>query len=89
MSKLTTQDESQMSSLSLRYFRVRGEDRQENFMVNIIMIKEIVKVDIDQIVEIGEYHSVIEYNMGKIIEIVLGIIRTIKNDFRRGSLEGI
>ena len=64
------------SSLSLRYIRVREEDRQETFMIGIIMIKEIIKIDTDQIVEIGEYHSMVKYNMDRVIEIALGIIRT-------------
>ena len=49
-----------ISSLSLRYNRVREEDRQETFMIGVIIIKEIINIDIDHIVEIGEYHSVVE-----------------------------
>ena len=57
------------SSLSLTYIRVREEDKHETFMIHIIMIKEIIKIDVDQIVEMGEYGSVVEYNMERIIEI--------------------
>ena len=53
------------------------------------MIKEIIKIDIDQIVEIGEYHSVVEYNMDRIIEIVLGIIIAIEMILGEETLEGI
>ena len=57
---------------------VRGEERQETFMIDIAMIKEITKISIEQTAEIGEYHSVEEYNMDRIIEIALGIIRIIE-----------
>ena len=40
-----------------------------------IMIREVIKIEIDQIVEIGEYHSVVEYSVDRIIEIDLGKIR--------------
>ena len=37
-----------ISSLSLRYIRVREEDRQETFTINVAMIKEVIKIGIDQ-----------------------------------------
>ena len=46
-------------------------------MIDIGMIREIIKIDTDETVAIGEYHSVGEYNVDRIIEIALGIIRTI------------
>ena len=42
-----------------------------------IMVREIIKIHIGQIVEIEEYCSVVEYNMDRIIEMDQGIIRTI------------
>ena len=56
-------------------------------MIGIIMVKEIMKRD--EIVEIGEYCSVVEYNMDRIIEIALGIIRTIEMILREEISEGI
>ena len=53
------------------------------------MIKETIKIDIDQIVEIGEYCSVVEYNMDRIIEVVLHIIRAIGMIVGEETLEGI
>ena len=41
------------------------------------MVREFIKIDIGQIVEKGEYHSVVEYNMDRITETDQGIIRTI------------
>ena len=79
----------QLNGLSLRYIRVRDEDRQETFMIDAIMVKEIIKTDIDQVVEIEEWRLVVEYNMDKIIEIALGIIRTIGMILGKEILEGI
>ena len=41
------------------------------------MVKEIIKTDIEQIVEIEEYCFVAEYSIERIIEIALVLIRTI------------
>ena len=40
------------------------------------MIREIIKIDIGEIVEIGEYCSVVEYNMERIIMTDQGTFRT-------------
>ena len=53
------------------------------------MIREIIKIDIGQIVEIEEYCSVVEYNMDRITETGQGIIRTIKVILEEEILEGI
>ena len=58
----------QTNSSNQRYFRIKEEDRQEISMTNIIMIREIIKIGIDQIVEIGEFHLVVEYSEDEIIE---------------------
>ena len=42
-------------------------------MTNIIMIKEIIRIGIDQVVQIGEFHLVVEFSMDKIIEIDQGM----------------
>ena len=47
-------------------------------MIDVAMAREIIKIGIEQTVEIGEYPSVKEYNKGRIIEITLGIIRIIE-----------
>ena len=46
MNKLTAQD-VQIDSLNLKYTKVNGDDNQEIFMIGIIMIREIIKIDID------------------------------------------
>ena len=73
MCKGTAQDDSENRWLSLKYIRVREEVRQEIFMIDMT---EIIKIGIDQIVEIGEFHLVVEYNMGKTIETEQGMTRT-------------
>ena len=58
-------------------------------MIGVIMVKGLIKIDIDQIVEIEEYCLVVEYSMDRIIEIALGIIRTIGMILGEEILEGI
>ena len=53
------------------------------------MIKEIIKTDTDQILEIEEFHLMVEYNMDRIIEIDLGMIRTIEVTLEEETLEEI
>ena len=45
--------------------------------MSITDMAEIIKIDIDQTVEIEEFHLVIEYNVDKTIKIGQGMIRTI------------
>ena len=47
-------------------------------MIKIIMIGKIIRTDIGQIVGIGEYCSVVEYNMDRTIETDSGIVTTIE-----------
>ena len=83
MSKLTPQDDDKIRNLILKYIKAKGEDTQDIFMI------EIIKIDIGQIVEIGEYHSVVEYDMDRITETNQGIIRTIRVILEEEILEGI
>ena len=57
-----------ISSLNLKYIKANGEDNQEISMIKIIMIREVTKIDICQIVQIGEHHIEVEVSMDKIIE---------------------
>ena len=60
MSKLMAKDNNQDKQFN-RYIKVDGEDNLE-----IIMIRVIIKIDIDQIMEI-EGHSEVEVSMDRII----------------------
>ena len=53
------------------------------------MVREIIKIDIGQIVKIGECHSVVKYNMGRMTETDQGVIRTIQVILEEKILEGI
>ena len=57
---------------NLRFVRAEEGDKVEIFMVHTIMTEEIIKINIDQIAEIGEFNLVdkVEVNQGvnKIIE---------------------
>ena len=55
-----------ISSLSPRYIMAREEDRWEMFMINLIMTREIIRIDIDQTVGIEEFHLVVGYNTDEI-----------------------
>ena len=79
---------TKISNLSLRCIKAKGVDRQEISTIEN-MIREIIKIDIGQIVEIGEYHSVVGYNMDRITESDQGIIRTIEAILKEEILEGI
>ena len=57
----------QTNSSRLRYIRVKEEDRQEISIINIIMIKETIRIGIYQIMEIGEF------SMDKITEVDQGM----------------
>ena len=71
--KMTTR----ISSLNLRYIKADEEDKEET-STNEIMITEIIKTDIGEIVEIGKYCLVVGYSMDRITETDQGIIRTIE-----------
>ena len=53
------------------------------------MVREIIKIDICQIVEVREYHPVVGYKMDRITETDQSIIRTIEVILEEEILEGI
>ena len=79
---------TRLNNLSSKFSKVNGEDRQGIFMVKI-MVREIIKIDTDQIMEIAEYHSVVEDNMDRIVEMDKGIIGTIEVTLEDEILEEI
>ena len=52
------------------------------------MIKETIRIDTDQIVEIEEYNLVVEFNKDRIIEVDQGNEQSYRNDCRRGNFRG-
>ena len=71
MSKLAADDEGTNKQLNLRYFKAKEEAKQEISLTNVIVAKEIIRIGIDQVVEIGEFH------IDKIIEVVQGMNKAI------------
>ena len=65
------------NSSNLRSFKAKEEDRQEFCMTNVIMIRDIFRIGIDQVVEIGEFHLLVEFSVDKIIEIDQGMNKAI------------
>ena len=57
-----------ISSLNLIYIKANREDNQEISKIEIIMIRENIKIDISQILEIKEHQIEVEVSMDKIIE---------------------
>ena len=76
---------TKLTNLSQKYIKAKGQDRQEISMITA-MVREIMKINIGQMVEIGEYHSVVEYNMHRIIGTDQGIIRTMEMILEEGIL---
>ena len=79
---------TRISSLNVRYIKANKEDKSEISMIEI-MIREIMKIYIGQIVEIREYCSMIGYNMNRITETDQGIIRATEVISEEESLEGM
>ena len=77
-----------INSLNPRYTKVEDVDRVENFMIDIIMIRETIKIDIDQIVETEGFNLLLEYNMDRIMEVDQGMNNNYGNDYRRGNFRG-
>ena len=59
---------TRINSLNPREIRTTGEDNQEINLIKIIMLREIIKIDIDQIAEIEEHHTEVEVSMDKVLE---------------------
>ena len=63
MSKLPVKYDGLNMQFKPKIFKVKGEDKQEISMRDVIMIREIMKkIGIDQIAEIEEFHLVVEYS---------------------------
>ena len=66
----------QIGNLSLRVIKAIEEDRVEIFMIHIIMIEEIIKIDIEQRVDIEKFSLVdkveVDQGMSKIIGMIIG-----------------
>ena len=66
VSKLTAQDGNQNKQFKSKYTKVNREDNQEFFLIEIVMIRELINIDIDQIVEIEGYHTEVEVSIAEL-----------------------
>ena len=80
ISKLKPEGNNQNKQFNQRYIKVNGEDTQE-----VIIIKVIIRRDLDQIVKIGELHSICRGQCGQNYRGRSKYINTFRNDFRRDN----
>ena len=76
LSKWQIKMKNKIKQFKPKHVKAKGKDRREISMIKI-MAREMIKIDIGQIAEKGEYHSVVEYNMDRIIGTEQGVIRII------------
>ena len=88
MSKLTAKDEGTNRQFKPKIFQSKGRARQVISMTDITMMREIIRIGIDQIVEIREFHLVVELSVDKIIEIDQGMNKSIGMTLKEEILEG-
>ena len=69
MNQLTTKDEGLNKQIKPKIYQGRRDDRVKNFMIDIFMIREVIKIDIDQKVKIEGFNLVAEHNMDRITEV--------------------
>ena len=74
MSKLTAHNDDQNKQFKPEIDQRKRRGWKRNFYDQNYWLKKLSKTDIGQIVEVGEYHSVVEHNMDRIIETDQGII---------------
>ena len=67
----------QINNSILKYIKAKQGNRPEISMTNIIMIKEIIRIGIDEIMEIEEFSLVVQFSMDKILQVDHGMNKTI------------
>ena len=88
VSKLKAQFDDQKKQFNSKIYQSKRRGQPRNFY-DQNHGQKIIKIDIYQIVEIGDYHSVVEYNTDRITETDQSIIRTIDMILEEEILEGI
>ena len=85
MSKLTAQDDSQNKQFKPKIYQSKRKGQIRNFYNRCNYDQRIYQNRYRSNSGDRRIYSVAEYNMGRIIEIVLGIIRNYRNYFRTGN----
>ena len=84
MSKLTPNDDGTNIQFKPKIFQSKKKMTDKNFfMTNIITIREIIRIGTDQVVEIEEFHLVVEFSKDKITEVDQGINKAIGMSLKR------
>ena len=78
-----------INNINPRYTKVEEEERVETFMIDVFIIREVIKIDIDQIVEIEGFNLVVEYNMDRIMKVHQGMNKIIEMTIEEVILEGM
>ena len=86
MSKLTAQDDNPIKPFKPKIYQQRGQTKK--YMIDMIYGQRDYQ-NIDKIVEIEEFHLVVEYSTDKIAEIDQDMIRTIEMTLEQKIVEGI
>ena len=68
MSKLTTEDDNQNKQFKPRIYQNKWRGQPRNFTIEIVMFREIIKIDIGQIAEIEGHQTEVEVSIDRIIE---------------------
>ena len=76
-----------MNNLNLKSTKAKEEDKIEVAMIDTVMISEVIRIDIDQIVETGDSIDKIEVDQGMtkiieeiILEVIQGCIQIMKDN---------
>ena len=64
----------QIGNSNLRFIKSKEGDKVNIFMMHIIMIGQIIKIGIDQIVEIGEFNLVNKVKVDQGMNTITGMI---------------
>ena len=84
MSKLTARGDEQNKQFKPKIYQGNRRGQLKHFYDNIIVTREIIRIDTDHTEGIGEFHSVVGYNVNEITEIDQNMSRTTKM-----TLEGL
>ena len=76
MGKLTTRDNRTNRQFKPQIYQSKRRGQSRNFVISVIMTEEIIKIGMDQIVEIEEFNLVdkveVDQGMNRIIGMIIG-----------------
>ena len=66
ISKLTAQHDEHNKQFKPKTYEGKRRGQMRHFMINVVMVREIIRIDIDQTVGIEEFHLVVGYYVDEI-----------------------